>query len=239
MRRDSFKVISGGIAITIYLCVTGMVLYYFNYRSNSDRSVHYVTKNSDAIAVSLAGAKTPSPKKEGKKQHRVKKAAQRPKKVRNISSPKPAAQKSKKAKKPAKKIQTKNLFSSVKTPHGPSQKNTPKASKSREKSASEKVADALKKPHVDDKGRENRYFASVEEKLRGWPAQANYAGETISVWLKVYPGGSFEFKVKRRSANSEFNEALIAYLKQLQSIGLGRHHNPRPYEIEVKFEAVE
>ncbi len=239
MRRDSFKVISGGIAIAIYLCVTGTILYYFNYRSSSDKSVHYVKKNSDAIAVSLAGAKTPSPKKEGKEKRNSKNSKKKPKKVRNISSPTPAAQKSKKAKKPAKKIQTKSLFSSVKTPHKPSQKNTSKVSKSREKSASEKVADALKKPHVGDKGRENRYFASVEEKLRGWPAQANYAGETISVWLKIYPSGSFEFKVKRRSANNEFNEALIAYLKQLQSIGLGRHYNPKPYEIAVEFEAVE
>jgi len=234
MKKDHFKLISAVIAISIYLLVTGAVLYYFNYRSSSEKSAHYVKKNSDAIAVSLAGAKTQGSQKAGKKKRSSKRSKHKPKKIRNISTSKPTAQKSKKAK----KIQAKNLFSSLHTPRKPSKNNTSKAS-SREKSASEKVADALKKPHRGDKGRENRYFASVEEKLRGWPAQANYAGETISVWLKVYPSGSFEFKLRRRSANSEFNEALIAYLKQLQSIGLGRHSNPKPYVIEVEFEAIE
>jgi protein TonB len=239
MMRDSFKLVSGGIAIGIYLLLAGTVLYYFNYRSSSDKAVHYVKKSSDAIAVSLAGAKTPSRKKEGKKKRQVQKPKHTPKKVRNITAPNRAAQKSKRAKKQAKKIKTKSLFSSVKTPSKPAKKTTKKASKKAEKSASQRVTDSLKKPNNSDKGIENRYLASVEQKLRGWPEQANFAGEQIAVLLTVYGSGRFEFKIKHLSANSEFNEALIAYLKQLQSIGLGRHTHPKAYEIEVEFEATE
>lgn len=234
--RDSFKLLSGVVAIGIYLFLAGTVLYYFNYRS-ADKPVHYVKKNSDSIAVSLAGATQKTVKTQEKKKASHKKPKHRPKKVRNITSKKPHKQKSKHAKKPAKKIKTKSLFASVDTSRKPAKKKQAKASQNREKSATQRISDSLKKHQPDDKGVKNKYFAAVEEKLRGWPSQANYAGEQISVWLKVYSNGSFEFKVQKLSANSEFNEALIAYLKQLQSIGLGRHKNAKPYEIEVEFEA--
>ena len=233
--KDNFKLISGVIAIGIYLSLIAVLLYYFNYRS-SESSVHYVKKNSDAIAVSLAGGRKKSIEKKRKKATSSKKEKEKPKKIRNITSPNRTVQKSKKTKKKAKKIKTKSLFSSIKTP---AKKSKTKASKPSEKTASQRVAESMKKTQLQDKGVENRYFASVEEKLRGWPAQANYAGEQISVWLKVYPSGTFEFKIQKLSANSEFNEALITYLKQLQEIGLGRHNNPKPYQIEVEFEATE
>ena len=233
--KDNFKLISGALAVGIYLSLIAILLYYFNYRS-SESSVHYVKKNNDAIAVSLASGRKKSIEKKGKKATSSKKAKEKPKKIRNITSPNKTVQKSKKTKKKAKKIKTKSLFSSIKTP---AKKSKSKASKRSEKTASQRVAESMKKTQLQDKGVENRYFASVEEKLRGWPAQANYAGEQISVWLKVYPSGSFEFKIQKFSANSEFNEALIAYLKQLQEIGLGRHSNPKPYQIEVEFEARE
>jgi len=238
MMQDNFKLISGGIAIGIYLFLIAVLLYYFNYRG-SERAVHYVKKNSTAMAVSLAGATQKKIEKKGKKQSPPKKKKAKPKKIRNITSPKKAVQKSKKAKREAKKIKTKNLFSSIQTTVKPTKKSTKKRSKRTEKTASQRLAESIKKAQLQDKGIENRYFASVEEKLRGWPAQANYAGEQISVWLKIYPTGSFEFKIRRLSANSEFNEALIAYLKQLQEIGLGRHSSPKPYQVEVEFEARE
>lgn len=236
MMRDHFKATSGLIAVSIYLALAGTVLYYFNYRS-SIKPVHYVEKNSNAIAVSLAGAKQPTSKKEGKK----KKKSKKPKanKVRNITSKTAAPKRSRKAKKPAKKIKTSSLFSSVKSPKKPTKKTQDKKTPKKEKSASQKISESLKKPNNSDKGKENRYFAQIEQKLRGWPAQVNYAGEQISVHLRVYSDGSFEFRVKQLSANSEFNEALIAYLKQLQSIGLGRHSHNKPYEIDVEFEARE
>ena len=236
--KDSFKLISGALAIGIYLSFVGVLLYYFNYRT-TEKAVHYVKKNSSVMAVSLAGGNQMKRKEKKKKQSAQKKKRVNPKKIRNITAPNKAKQKSKKAKQSPKKVKTKSLFSSIKTPTKPRKKTRKKANRGEQKSASQKVADAMKKAEHRDKGIENKYFASVEEKLRGWPAQANYAGEQISVWLKVYPSGSFEFKIRRLSANSEFNEALIAYLKQLQEIGLGRHSNPKPYQIEVEFEARE
>jgi protein TonB len=104
---------------------------------------------------------------------------------------------------------------------------------------SKKGVQTIKKSGTSDTGTKNRYFAHIEQLLKGWPAQVNFAGEEIDVWLKVYNSGTFEFKIKKLSNNSEFNDALIAYLKQLQSIGFGPHNNDRPYEIEVSFIAHE
>jgi protein TonB len=238
MMRDNFKFISGSIALGIYLLIIAVVLYYFNYRSSA-KPVHYVKKNSHAIAVTLSGEQNPTPKKQGEKKASIAKPKHTPKKIRNITSPKKVAKKSKSTKKPAKKIHTKSLFSSVKTASKPAKKTKQKSSKKANQSKISSKTPSLKKTNTTDKGIENRYFASVEEKLRGWPEQANFAGEQISVLLTVYASGRFDFKVQRLSANSEFNEALIAYLKQLQSIGLGKHTHDRAYVIEVAFEAIE
>ena len=239
MMRDPFKLISALIAVGIYLLLAASLLYYFNYRS-SERAVHYVKKNTpQALSVSLAEeAPRLMPQKPAKTKQSSSK--HRPKKVRNLNSSKRAAQKSKRAKKAAKKIQAKQLFSSVHTAKTPSKKAAKRTTAS-QRTANQKQAgrESLKKPNSGDKGVENRYLASVEQKLRGWPEQANFAGEQISVLLTIYPSGRFDYKVQRLSANSEFNEALLAYLRQLQSIGLGRHTRDRPYTIEVEFKATE
>ncbi len=236
MGNENEKLLSGIVAVGVYLLLIGTVLYYFNYRSD-EKSRHYVEKNSNAIAVSLAGA-TPKlmPTKKQTPKPKAKKSKHKPKKIRNITSKKRAPQKSKKAKKLAKKIQTKSLFASVKTSSKSKKKSTPKSG---QKPSKTKQSKSIKKVNNSDKGVEDKYLASVEQKLRGWPEQANFAGEQIAVLLTVYPSGRFDFKVQRLSANSEFNEALIAYLKQLQSIGLGRHTHGKPYVIEVEFEATE
>ncbi|NKQ41818.1 MAG: TonB C-terminal domain-containing protein [Sulfurovum sp.] len=237
--RDSFKIISGLIAISIYLVLITLVFGITNSK-DKERAVHYVKKNTqEAITVSLAGSKQKVPKKEGKKKNSSKKPKQKPKKIRNITTPKPPISKVQPSKKPAKKIQTKDLFSSVKSQSKPEKKTQTKASKFNQNIASKKVPDSIKKPTQNDRGVENAYLASIEEKLQGWPEQANFAGEQISVLLTIYPSGRFDFKVKHLSANSEFNEALIAYLKQLQSIGLGKHKRTKPYKILVEFEATE
>ena len=119
-------------------------------------------------------------------------------------------------------------------------KDTPKKpTTQKEKSASQRISDSLKKPNNSDKGVENQFWAEVEERLRGWPEQANFAGSEVSIWIKIFSNGKFEFKIKHLSANQEFNESLIAYLKQLQEIGLNTHNAKKPYEKEVVFEATE
>ena len=110
---------------------------------------------------------------------------------------------------------------------------------SHKKSASELVSSSLKTQKKSDKGIENAYLARIEEKLKGWPAQSDYAGEMAKVWIKVEPSGFFIFKVVVVSGNSEFNNGLIAYLKQLQRFGFGPHKGNRPYELNVEFIATQ
>ncbi len=88
-------------------------------------------------------------------------------------------------------------------------------------------------------GIENAYLAMIEEKLKGWPAQSEYAGEKAKVWIKVEPNGRFIFKVITASGSEAFNSGLVAYLKQLQSIGFGHHKGNRAYELDVEFIATE
>ena len=57
--------------------------------------------------------------------------------------------------------------------------------------------------------------------------------------LTIQTNGNFKFKVVTGSANPDFNEGLIAYLKQLQRFGFGSHKGGRAYKIEVNFIATE
>ena len=146
-----------------------------------------------------------------------------------------------------KKQKVSNLFSEIKTKKIISKEAKPvkkptrthPTSQKKRPSVSEKINNALKIQKSSDSGIENAYLAKVEERLNGWPAQSDYAGEKAKVWLKIEPSGYFEFKVISFSNNPDFNEGLIAYLKQLQRFGFGRHKGRRPYEIDVEFVAKE
>lgn len=223
MMKYNFKLLSGAISVLVYLLLSGSVLYYFSYRTNN-KPINYVEKNTNTIEVSLASETKVSKKALKPKKHNKKHRAS---KIRNIKSKQTSHSKSKKSKKIAKKINANSLFSDVST----SIKKESKIKTSKQKIKS------LKKEKNGSKGRENRYFAKVQRLLMGWPEQINYAGEIISVSFTIYRDGNFKFKIKKLSANSEFNEALIAYLRQLQSIGFGKHHNSRAYRIDVEFEA--
>ena len=106
-------------------------------------------------------------------------------------------------------------------------------------SATALLFDSLKQQKSSDKGIENAYLALIEEKLKGWPAQSEYAGEKAKVWLKVEPNGRFQYKVVTASGNEAFNTGLMAYLEQLQKIGFGPHKGNRAYELDVEFVATE
>ncbi|HEO99323.1 MAG: TonB C-terminal domain-containing protein [Campylobacterales bacterium] len=106
-------------------------------------------------------------------------------------------------------------------------------------SASELVSSSLKVQQSSDRGVENAYLAQIEEKLKGWPAQSEYAGEKARVMLEVEPSGSFTFRVISASSIPEFNEGLNTYLKQLQRFGFGPHKGNRSYKLDVEFIATE
>ena len=171
---------------------------------------------------------------------------------------KPKAVKKRKPKKIVKKItpkkvkKPKDLFSSIttskknvkkKATHVSKKSSTVKYEKplkvSKKPSASDLVSSSLKIQKTSDSGVENAYFARIEEKLKGWPAQSEYAGEMVKVWIKVQPSGFFTFKVIRVSSNEDFNRGLVSYLKQLQSFGFGPHKANRAYELNVEFVAKE
>lgn len=139
------------------------------------------------------------------------------------------------------KADTSDLFSNVKTKNNvhPKIKAATKEKITKKRTASDKIRDSLKKESKKDKGVENAYFSKVQSLLETWPAQSEFAGEKAIVRISVMPTGKFEFNVQTLSNNIMFNQELIAFLKQLQGIGLGRHHAGRNYEFDVEFIAKE
>ena len=181
------------------------------------------------MAVTLAGSPSPFKTKTPRKRPERK----RHPKPRNITGKKqpnkriPARKTARK-----KKTDTKKLFSKIKI----SQKKE-KSNHSKNVSGSVGKRQQSLKKSSSESGTENAYLAHVEKKLRNWPAQVSFAGQEIDIWLKIYPGGNFEYKVLKLSGNPDFNRELINYLKQLQNIGFGPHGLGRPYEIEARFVA--
>jgi len=225
------RLFAGIAAVIIYLAVIGLILYYFGFH-HSDRSTHFVAKNQKGIAVSLAGPPRPTPPKAAAKTQKKKRRHPKP---RNIAAPQksPAPKPVRKSPK-VRKPDTKRLFSHVKVPPKKSAEHLRSGNTGRKKEGSK----SLKKSQSES-GVENAYLAKVENLLKGWPAQANFAGEEIDIRLKIYPDGHFDYEILRLSGNPDFNHELISYLKQLQRFGFGPHSRSKPYDIEVKFIAHE
>jgi protein TonB len=267
MIKQSSTLISGLLAFGIYFSVIALLLFYFNSRDQK-KPVHYVKKNEERIRVSMSTPK-PQAKKEIKKQPKkvvkpkpkpkpkktVKKKVVKKKVIKEKVVKKAKVVKKKKdinATKPKKVNMPKDLFANISskkkvekpkpvktadTAVKPKKNNIVKVSE--KVSAMELVSNSLKVQKKSDSGIENAYLAMIEEKLKGWPAQSEYAGEKARVWIKVEPSGTYRFKVISASGNDAFNSGLISYLKQLQKIGFGPHKGKRPYELDVEFIAKE
>ena len=264
MMKKSSTLISGFLAFAIYITVILLLLFYFNSREQK-KPVHYVKKNEDRIRVSMSTSK-PKVKIETKTQPKkvvkskpnskpkppksVKKKMIKEKVLKKVKSVK--KEKDHNTTKPKIINKPKDLFANIsstkkvekpkpikvtKTPVTPNIMDMIKVTE--KPSASDLVSNALKVQKKSDSGIENAYLAMIEEKLKGWPAQSEYAGEKAKVWIKVEPSGTFNFKVITASGNSAFNSGLIAYLKQLQKIGFGPHKANRSYVLDVEFIATE
>ena len=260
------KLIPGALAIGVYLLLIGLLVFYFNTRSD-EKSKHYVKKDQHRIQVALSSPKKSEkskvvkkkPKVEAKKKPKVKeKVKPKPKKVvkkkvikEKIVKKKKIVKKDANKTKPKKKNSAKNLFSNIKTPKKKNiihisdkpiktkpKNNLIKVTENK-KTASERINDSLKDQKSSDSGVENAYLAKVQRMLEGWPAQSEYAGEKVKVILYINPTGFFEFKLKTASNNQDFNEGLTEYLEQLQDIGFGRHKGERTYQFEAEFIAKE
>jgi len=254
------KIIPGLSAVGIYLLVIGLLVFYFNTRTET-KSKNFVKKDEHRIQVALSSGAAAKKVKKNKKKEAAKPKRSVKKKVK--SKPKTSTKKKvikekiikkkpvKKKVKPKKKNNTKDLFKNVKAP----KKNslievTDKPVKAKPKqnlikvtdtpvSASERINYSLKNQKNKQSGVENTYLAKVQRMLEGWPAQSDYAGEKVKVLLYIRPSGFFEFKIKSASRNPDFNRGLTEYLEQLQEFGFGRHNGGRTYKFEAEFIAKE
>ena len=259
MINKSSTFISGVLAVGIYIALIVVLLIYFNTR-DVKKPIHYVKKNEDRIRISVASPKDkpkktvkkkvikkkPTPKKKSVKKETVKKKKIVKKKVlkeKVVKKPKKMKKQDINTTRPKKVNKPKSLFDNVKTKKQPSKPKKKKIEKQKVTkptvSASELFNDSLKVQKTSDRGIENAYLAMVEEKLNGWPAQSDYAGEKAKVQLQIQTSGSFKFKVITGSSNPDFNIGLEEYLKQLQRFGFGPHKGGRVYKIDVEFIATE
>ena len=238
-------------------------IHYVKKNEDRIRVTMSAPKNKAKIKTKQPTKKKTTPKKKpvkspkSKTRETVKKQKDTRKKVikeKVVKKVKPKKKPKKVVKKaPLKKVnKPKDLFSNVSSSKKPKKKNIiqvtdepikPKENNfikvSDKQSASDLVSSSMKIQKSSDSGIENAYLASIEEKLKGWPAQSDYAGETVKVWIKVETNGYFVFRVLSASVNEDFNIGLVAYLEQLKSIGFGPHKGKRPYELNVEFEATE
>jgi protein TonB len=267
MIKKSSKLISGLLAFGIYFTIMGLLLFYFNTRSEK-KSIHYVKKDEHRIQVALSAPKKekkpkvkpklkpkskikpkpkpkskpkvkPKPKKEVKKRVIKEKITKKMIKKRDENLTKPKKKKTLDLFANVKTSKKKNIIEVTDKPIQTDIKNNLIKITDKSKSASERISSSLKIQKSSDSGVENAYFAKIEEKLKGWPAQSEYAGEMAKVWFKIQPNGTFEFNVITASNNEEFNSGLIAYLKQLQRFGFGDHKGERAYELDVEFVATQ
>jgi len=153
-----------------------------------------------------------------------------------VEKPKPEP---KPTKEPKKKVEMSSLFAGVNEtkpkPDEDDKESEESNAQEERKSDNKNKSDSLKNVKSSDSGIENRYLAKVESTLQNWPAQSEFAGETIKVSLMIRQDGSFDFKLLTVSNNESFNIALVQYLEQLQKIGFGLHRGEKPYEIDVEF----
>ena len=258
------KIIPGVLAVGAYLLVVGLLILYFNTRTE-DRSKNYVKKDEHRIQVAFS---QPHQKKTKKPKHvKPKKKVKKTRKKHPKAKPKPKRTAKKKVikekvvKKAARKKEQnltkkpknkpKNLFANLNVPKKKSVirvsdkpiKTVPKHNiiQTTEKplSASERINNSLKNQKSGQSGVENAYLAKVQSMLEGWPAQSDYAGEKVKIILYIETNGFFEFRLKTPSANQNFNEGITAYLEELQNIGFGPHNGGRTYKFEAEFIAKE
>ena len=255
------QLVSGALAVGIYTFVIGLLIFYFNTRTE-DKAKKYVQKDEYRIQVALSTSQPIKPKvskiKKNMKKKIIKKIRPKSKKSTKKRVIKEKIVKKKVVKKrdtnktkPKNKNHAKDLFANVKAikkknlikmsdkPIYSKPKNNLIKMTDNPKSASSKISESLKNKKSKQSGVENDYLAKVQSLLEGWPAQSEYAGETVKVILYIQTSGFFEFKIKSASNNPNFNKGLTEYLEQLQEFGFGHHKGGRTYTFEAEFIAKE
>ena len=229
MMKNKFFIFGGVISIGFYIAlIIGLYLYLKDHKQKK-----YLTSGDKGIAISLDTTPKVQTKKVEKKitpkpkpKVEEKKPVVKPKKVEK-PKPKPKIEK----KKPVvQKQSVDDLFSDVKTSKPKEKKNIIKTS--------DKPATSSKKS--SGKGEQKAYIKKIYSKLEnGIPMDEQFVGSQVDVKLTIYKNGDFRFQVVRYDSNTEYNEIIIRYLEQLQSIGLGSHKSSKPYRFTVELIAKE
>ena len=243
----SAKYRSAIYAVLVYITLLLLLFSYFSHQAPKEKSIHYVKKNDNHIAVGLSTApakQTPTISKPKPKPKKVVKKDNKPKKKSTPKKRKPIPPKKVvKSKKPIEKKKVekakprlKKLFENIKEKKPSPQNKEHSEVKNNE---NRHITSSMKNIENKDKGVINEYFAKVEETLYYWPALSGFEGERAEIWLKIEKDGSFVFRLTKRSNNPDFNSGLIQYLQQLQRVGFARHKYTRPLEAKVEFIAQE
>ncbi len=242
----SAKYRSAIYAVLIYIFLVASLVSHFSSSTEKPKSIHYVKKNDNQIAIGLSTAptkqSTPISKPKPKNKLKRKETQEKPKVIKAKKTPpkKIAKPKKKIEKKPKKKQKQKpklkKLFENIKEKKSSSQSKELSEVKNDD---NKHITSSMKNVQNKDKGVINKYFAKIEETLYYWPALSGFEGEKAQVWLKIQKDGSFIFRLTKYSNNPDFNSGLIQYLKQLQRVGFARHSYRRPLEATVEFIAQE
>lgn len=240
------------LSLIIYSLTISSVMLYFNYK-NENKPENYVKKNEKVISVSLKNIKAETKREIAKQSKKETNIEKRPvfkekKKIVKKQKVKSKKPKPKKIKKEQKK-KASDLFKNIKPTKTKKEKskektkskkiaktqNQQKKNVRKKESASELINNTFKNKKDTQKGIEEEYLARVKEKLINWPAQSDYEGEAVKVEINIKKDGSFDFKIKRRSNNKDFNRSLKEYLDQLKEIGFGPHKSQGTYKVIVDF----
>ena len=191
--------------------------------------------------------KKEEPKKEEPKKEEPKKEEPKKEEPKKEEPKKEEPKKEEPKKEEPKKEETKpkhsnpnDLFANIGTPTKPTNATSPVISTTAQRTDNTSTtgsATAKVNEHMGsgERGIEDAYKARIIKALEGWPTQAEYAGQMAKVEFKVFTSGQFEFVLKQKSTNEDFNRGLIQYLEQLQNVGFGPHNSGRTLTIDVDF----
>jgi outer membrane biosynthesis protein TonB len=243
--KNRFFIFGGVVSVGFYIALLiGLYLYLKEHNQKK-----YLSAGDKGIAISLAQKPKVEPKKIEKKvtpkpkpKIEKKKPVTKPKKVQKPKpKPKPQAKKIEKPKpKPKPKIEKQkpqpkvesvdDLFSDINTDKPKEKKNIIKTSDKPKVSSNRSAS----------KGEKNAYANKIQSKLEhAIPMDEQFVGCRVDVKLTIYKNGDFRFQVVRYDSNTEYNEIIIRYLEQLQSIGLDAHKSTKPYKFTVELIAKE
>jgi TonB C terminal len=86
----------------------------------------------------------------------------------------------------------------------------------------------------------NEYLGRIAGIIKsGWQPYKNDAGLTATISMSIKSDGSFDYTIKRASPNTDFNERLGAYLREIKAKGLPPPEDKKNVLVDFNFIAKE